>query len=78
MVTVLTILTMLTMPRRSKQTNFGITLLTLQERISTELLPRVQQPSQTVGLEHNARRKPWGPAKGRAVLAFPDACLLGI
>jgi hypothetical protein len=35
-----------------KLNNFGITLLTLQERIRTELLPQVQQPSQTVGLAH--------------------------
>ena len=50
----------------------------LGDKISRELLPRVEQPSQYIGLEHNARYKDPENAQVRFVLAFPDAYTIGI
>ena len=50
----------------------------LAERISTELLPRVQQPAQYVGREINARNADVRAADVSVVMAFPDAYTIGI
>jgi len=50
----------------------------LAERISIELLPRVQQPAQYVGREINARNADVRAADVSVVMAFPDAYTIGI
>jgi radical SAM family uncharacterized protein len=50
----------------------------LAQRISDELLPLVNQPSQYVGLEVNARRGDPAAADVSVCLAFPDAYTIGI
>ncbi len=50
----------------------------IAERIRNELLPRLTQPGQYVGLEINARRKDPSQADVTLALAFPDAYNLGI
>jgi radical SAM family uncharacterized protein len=50
----------------------------LAQRISDELLPLVNQPSQYVGLEVNARRADPAAADVGVCLAFPDAYTIGI
>lgn len=50
----------------------------LSDILSQQLLPRVQQPAQYAGLEHNARRKPLQTATVRVALAFPDAYTIGV
>ncbi len=51
---------------------------TLAQQISDELLPLVNQPSQYIGLEVNARRKDPAAAAVSVCLAFPDAYTIGI
>jgi radical SAM family uncharacterized protein len=50
----------------------------IARQISDQLLPRVNQPSQYVGLEVNARRKSLDEAEVAVALAFPDAYTVGI
>ena len=50
----------------------------LADRISRQLLPFVQQPSQYVGGEVNAARKDWEAAHLRFCLAFPDTYTIGV
>ncbi|MBS3820856.1 MAG: TIGR03960 family B12-binding radical SAM protein [Phycisphaerae bacterium] len=50
----------------------------LAQRISDALLPVVNQPSQYIGLEVNARRKDPAAAAVSVCLAFPDAYTIGI
>ena len=50
----------------------------LAERISRELLPRVEQPAQYVGREINARNAAVRAADVSVVMAFPDAYTIGI
>ncbi|MBT3278445.1 MAG: TIGR03960 family B12-binding radical SAM protein [Phycisphaerales bacterium] len=50
----------------------------LRDIVSRELLPYLDQPSQYVGLEHNARAKAPLSAEVRCVMAFPDAYTVGI
>ncbi len=50
----------------------------LSQRISTELLPRIQQPSQYIGLEINAQRPDVHSADLTVALAFPDTYTIGI
>jgi len=54
------------------------TMRDLAERISTELLPRVQQPAQYVGREINVRNADVRAAEVSVVMAFPDAYTIGI
>ncbi len=50
----------------------------LSERIRTELLPRVRQPAQYVGLEVNARCADVDAAEVSVALCFPDTYGIGI
>jgi radical SAM family uncharacterized protein len=50
----------------------------LAERISIDLLPRIQQPAQYVGREINARNADVRAADVSVVMAFPDAYTIGI
>ena len=50
----------------------------IAERISSEFLPRVTQPSQYVGLEINARRPDVAAAEVTVAMAFPDTYPVGI
>jgi len=50
----------------------------LSQRISQQLLPRVRQPGQYVGLETNARCGDVRAAEVAVALAFPDAYTIGI
>jgi radical SAM family uncharacterized protein len=50
----------------------------LAQTISRELLPRVQQPSQYIGLETNARCPDPSTADLTIAMAFPDAYTIGI
>jgi radical SAM family uncharacterized protein len=50
----------------------------LSQRVSLELLPRVRQPGQYVGLETNARCGDVRAAEVTVALAFPDAYTIGI
>ncbi len=54
--------------------------MTLRERISEELLPRVQQPGQYIGSEWNQLVRPgdWEKADVRVALAFPDTYAVGM
>jgi hypothetical protein len=54
--------------------------VSLNERISRELLPRVRRPAQYIGGEVNqlVRRGDWAAAEVRAVIAFPDAYPVGM
>ena len=54
--------------------------MTLRERISEELLPRVQQPGQYIGGEWNQLVQPgdWERAELRVALAFPDTYAVGM
>jgi len=50
----------------------------LAERISSELLPRVQQPAQYIGREINTRNADVRAAGATVVMAFPDTYAIGI
>ena len=50
----------------------------LSQTVREELLPRVRQPGQYVGLETNARRGDVRAAEVTVALAFPDAYTIGI
>jgi radical SAM family uncharacterized protein len=50
----------------------------LRKRISDELLPRVENPSQYIGLETHACCADVDSAKVTAVMAFPDTYAIGI
>ena len=50
----------------------------LSQRVSLELLPRVRQPGQYIGLETNARCGDVRAAEVTVALAFPDAYTIGI
>ena len=50
----------------------------LAEAVSHDLLPFVQEPAQYVGGETNSVRKPWGDARVRFCLAFPDTYAIGM
>ncbi len=54
--------------------------MTLRERISEELLPRVQRPGQYIGGEWNqlVRTGDWERAEVRVAVAFPDAYTIGM
>lgn len=54
--------------------------MTLRERISEELLPRIQQPGQYIGGEWNqlVRVGDWEKAELRVALAFPDTYAVGM
>ena len=54
------------------------TMRNLGQVVSRELLPRVRNPAQYVGLETNARCGDIGAADVTAVLGFPDAYSIGI
>ncbi|HOB73208.1 MAG TPA: TIGR03960 family B12-binding radical SAM protein [Phycisphaerae bacterium] len=55
-------------------------MMTLRERVSNELLPRVTQPGQYIGGEWNQLVKPgdWERAEVRIAIAFPDAYPIGM
>jgi radical SAM family uncharacterized protein len=52
----------------------------LARRVSAELLPRVQQPGQYIGMEHNQLVRPgqWQAADVRVAIAFPDTYTIGM
>lgn len=54
--------------------------MTLRERVSEELLPRVTQPGQYIGGEWNQLVRPgdWERAEVRVAVAFPDAYSIGM
>jgi radical SAM family uncharacterized protein len=54
--------------------------MTLRERVSEELLPRVQQPGQYIGGEWNQLAQPgdWERAEVRVAVGFPDAYSIGM
>ncbi|UCG33137.1 MAG: TIGR03960 family B12-binding radical SAM protein [Phycisphaerales bacterium] len=54
--------------------------MTLPERISEELLPRVEQPGQYIGREVNqlVADGDWDAAELRVAIAFPDAYTIGM
>jgi radical SAM family uncharacterized protein len=54
--------------------------MTLRERVSEELLPRVERPGQYIGGEWNQLVKPgdWERADVRVVIAFPDTYTIGM
>src|ERR1700693_3063351 len=56
------------------------TSMTLRERISEELLPRVKQPGQYIGGEGNHLVRPgdWQRADVRIAVGFPDAYTIGM
>ena len=54
--------------------------MTLHDRISDELLPRVQQPGQYIGKEWNQLVAPgdWATADLRIAIGFPDTYTIGM
>ena len=54
--------------------------MTLRERVSNELLPRVKQPGQYIGNEWNQLVKPgdWQRADVKIAVGFPDAYTIGM
>jgi len=52
----------------------------LHRRVSDELLPRVTQPAQYIGSEHNQLARPgmWQQAEIRVAIGFPDAYTIGM
>ncbi len=57
-----------------------MTALSLCQRVSEELLPRVRQPAQYIGGEVNQLVQPgdWEAAEVRVVIAFPDVYTIGM